>query len=91
MKIRMSIILCYQYLNFSKYLRHPYIYHIYFVCNFNCLYPFIFFILIGRRTIVFINGARINVNNDNNNNNNNNNDNDNNNSNNNNNKNNNNN
>ena len=28
--IRMPIILCYQYLNFSKYLRRPYIYHVYF-------------------------------------------------------------
>ena len=38
--IRMPIILCYQYLNFSKYSRNPYIHHVYFVCNFNCLYPF---------------------------------------------------
>ena len=52
-----------------------------FVCNINCLYHFIyifFFKFLGRRTIVFINGARINVNNNNNNNNNNSNDNNNN-------------
>ena len=42
-----------------------------FVCNFNFLYPFIyiFFQFIGRGTIVFINGTRINVNSNNNNNN----------------------
>ena len=47
-----------------------------FVCNLNCMslscYLY-FFKLIGRRTIVFINGIRINVNNNNINNNNNNN------------------
>ena len=43
-----------------------------FVCNFNCLYPFIyiFFKFIGRRTIVLINGTWINFNSNNNNNNN---------------------
>ena len=35
---RMAIILSYQYLNFSKYLRNPYIYPVYFVYNFNCFY-----------------------------------------------------
>ena len=68
----MPTILCYQYLNFSKYLRNPYIYHVYFVYNVNCLYPLYFFKFMGRRTIVFINGTRINANNKNNNNNNNN-------------------
>ena len=67
MNIRMPIILCYQYLNFSKYLRKTYIYHAYFACNFNCVYPFIY-IFIRRRTILFINGTRIIVNNNNNNN-----------------------
>ena len=39
-----------------------------FVCKFNCLYPFIYiFLSLGRRTIAFINGTRINVNNSNNN------------------------
>ena len=66
----MPIILCYQYLNFWN----PYIYHIYFAYNFNCLCPlFIFFKFIGSRALVFINGTRINVNNNNNNSNNNNN------------------
>ena len=46
-----------------------------FVCNFSCLYPsiYIFLKFIGRRTIIFINGARVNANNNNSNNNNNNN------------------
>ena len=41
-----------------------------FVCNVNCPYLFIYIFLkfIGRRTNVFINGTRINVNNDNDNN-----------------------
>ena len=45
-----------------------------FVCNFSSLYPsiYIFLKFIGRRTIIFINGARVNANNNNNNNNNNN-------------------
>ena len=71
MKIRMSIILCYQYFNFSKYLRYPYIHHVYFVYNFNLSFYLCFFKFVGRRTIVLINGARIDVNNNNNNNNNN--------------------
>ena len=51
-----------------------------FVCNMNCLYPFIYVFLkfLGRRTIVFLNGTRINVNDNNNDNNNNDNNNDNN-------------
>ena len=41
-----------------------------FVCNVNCPYLFIYIFLkfIGRKTIVFINGTRINVNNNNDNN-----------------------
>ena len=27
--------------NFAKYLKYPYIYHVYFVYNFNCLYSFV--------------------------------------------------
>ena len=38
-------ILRYQYLNFSKYLRNPYIYHVYFVYNVSCLYSFIYIFL----------------------------------------------
>ena len=41
----MYLILCYQYHNFSKYLKNPYIHYVYFVYNFNCLYPFFYFFL----------------------------------------------
>ena len=69
----MFVILYYQSPNFSKYLRNPYIYHVYFVCNFKCRYPFIYFFkFIRRRTTDCIyKWNRINVNNNNNNNNNN--------------------
>ena len=61
MNMRMYLILFYQYHNFSKYLKNPYIHYVYFVYNFKCLYPFflLFFKFKGRRTIVFINGTLI--------------------------------
>ena len=63
----MPTILSYQYLNFWKYLRNSYIYHVYFVYNFNRL-SLLFRLLFS---IAFINGTRINFKNNNNNNNNN--------------------
>ena len=72
MNIRMPIILCYKYFNFSKHLRNTYMCILHIILTVFILL-FIFFKFIGRRMIVFINGTRINVNNNNNNNDNNNN------------------